>query len=119
MSRRSERVAEQIKSELATIIQREVKDPRVGLATVSDVLLSRDLGHARIRISVLGDDRTAREEAIEVLRRAKGFIRSRLARRLRLRAVPELVFDLDRGAEHSQRMSDLLESLHDEREQHS
>ena len=64
-----------------------------------------------MKISVLGSDEQ-RQEAIEGLRHAKGFLRTELAHRLRLRTTPELVFELDRGAEHSQRIADILESLH-------
>lgn len=116
MSQRTDRVADLIRAELSTIIREEVKDPRVSLATVSRIRLSGDLRHAVIGISILGDDDAAREEAVAVLERARGFLRSQLARRVRLRTVPELVIELDRSAEHSQNMSDLLESLHaDER----
>ncbi len=110
MSQRTDRVGDLLRAELATIIQREMRDPRVGLTTVSGVTVSRDLGHAEVRISVLGTDEN-RQESLEALDRAKGFIRSALARRVRLRVVPELVFKLDRGAEHSQRISEILEEL--------
>lgn len=112
MSRRSERVGDLIRAELAHIIRHRVKDPRVGLATVSSVEVTGDLSYARVMISALGDDE-AREASVAALDRAKGFIRSQLARQVRLRTVPELHFKLDRGAEHSQRISDLLESLDD------
>lgn len=111
-SHRYERVAETIRSELSAIIRHELKDPRVGLATVSHLRLSRDFSHATVGISVLGDDEAARSGAIEALHHARGFLRSQLARRVRLRTVPTLEFKLDRGAEHSQRISDLLEDLH-------
>ena len=110
MSSRVERLADLLRSELSEIIRRDVRDPRVGLATVSNVTVSRDLGHAVVRVSVLGDD-ADRETCVDVLDRAKGFIRSKLARRVHLRAVPELDFRLDRGAEHSQRITELLETL--------
>lgn len=110
MSRRTERVAETLRAALSSIIQSDVRDPRVSLASVSTVLVSRDLGHARVLVSVLGEDE-ARTACIEALQRAKGFVRSQLARRVHLRTVPELVFELDRGAEHSQHMNDLLEKL--------
>lgn len=114
MTRRSDRVAESLRAELAEIIQREVRDPRVSLVTVSRVDLSGDLRHAVVGISALGDDDT-RAGAVEALEHASGFVRSQLARRLRMRAIPELVFRLDRGIEHSQHISDLLESLqHDD-----
>jgi ribosome-binding factor A len=113
MSQRLDRVAEELRRELADIIRGEMKDPRVALATVSRVEPSRDFSHAVVWISVLGDDDEAREDAVAVLHRARGFVRSLLGQRIRLRVVPELDFRLDRGFEHSQRISDLLESLDD------
>ena len=110
MSRRTDRVAETLRAELSAIIRDDVRDPRVSLATVSTVLVSRDLGHAQVMVSVLGEEE-AREACIEALQRAKGFVRSQLARRVQMRSVPDLVFKLDRGAEHSQHMTDLLERL--------
>ncbi len=111
MSSRSDRVNELVRLELSQIILREMKDPRVGLASISRVEVSRDLAHAKIGVSVLGPDED-REEAVATLQHARGFLRSSLAKRTRLRTVPELAFELDRGPEHSQRISDLLESLH-------
>ncbi len=108
-----QRVDDLLRGELARIIRFEVKDPRVALATVSSVSVSGDLRYAEVRISVVGDDES-REIAVRTLDSARGFIRSILARSVRLRTVPELRFKLDRGAEHSQRISDLLESLHDD-----
>lgn len=112
MSHRIEKIEDLIRSELSRIIQQEMRDPRVGLATVSRVQLTNDLAHAKIAVSVLGDDETTREQTVATLASARGFLRSQLARVLRIRTVPELTFSLDRGAEHSQRISDLLESLH-------
>jgi ribosome-binding factor A len=111
MSQRQDRVAELLRKELSDLLLFGLKDPRVKLATVAGVEVSGDLRHARVRVSVLGKDEE-REGAIEALQHAAGFIRSQLGRRLRLRVAPELVFLLDRGAEHSQRMTELLESLH-------
>lgn len=113
MSQRQERVADLLRRELSEIIRRDVRDPRVGLVTVSGLSVGRDLSHAKVSVSVLGEDEE-RDAAIEALQRAKGFIRSLLAKRVRLRTVPELSFQLDRGAEHSQRINEILESLHDE-----
>lgn len=112
MSRRSERVGDLIRTELARLLRQRMSDPRVGLATVSSVDLSPDLRRAVVRISALGGDEE-RRAAVEALRHARGFLRNELAHTLRsLRVIPELVFELDRGAEHSQRISDLLEELH-------
>lgn len=111
MSQRVARVGDMLRGELAEIIRHEMRDPRVGLATVAEVVVSKDLSHAQVLVSVLGEE-PARQACVLALQRARGFIRSSLARRVRLRTVPELVFKLDRGAEHSQRISDILESLH-------
>jgi ribosome-binding factor A len=113
MSRRSNRVADLLRFEITDLIQRELQDPRIGLTSVTHVDLSPDLRNARVSFSVLGEDRQ-RADTIEALQRAKGFIKSRLAKRLRtMRRIPDLTFALDRGAEHSQHISDLLENLHD------
>lgn len=114
MSRRTRRVEDLLHRELADVIRREVADPRVALASVAGVEVSGDLSRAVVRVSALGseDDRT---EAVAALEHAAGYIRTRLARRLRhMRVTPELVFQLDRGSEHSQRISELLEALHDD-----
>ncbi len=110
MTQRSERVADQVRQELANLLLFEVKDPRVKLATVARVDLSRDLMHAVVWISVLGEDED-RERAMRGLESASGYLRRQLGSRLRLRGTPELDFRLDRSAEHSQHISDLLEEL--------
>jgi ribosome-binding factor A len=111
MIRRTDRVSDLLRAELSDLLLREIHDPRVKLASVTGVEVTTDLKRAIVRISVLGDD-AQRQETIEGLRHARGFLRTELARRLRLRATPELNFELDRGAEHSQRISDILEGLH-------
>jgi ribosome-binding factor A len=115
LSHRSQRVDGLIQAELAQIVQREMRDPRARLAVISGIEVSRDLAHAKVRISVLGSD-DEREATLAAFDHARGFLRSRLAKSLRLRTVPELKFQLDRGPEHSQRISDLLETLHDDTE---
>ena len=111
MSRRTDRVSDLLRAELSDLLLREVHDPRVKLASITEVDVTTDLRRAIVKVSVLGDDKQ-REETIEGLRHARGFLRTELSHRLRTRATPELVFELDRGAEHSQKISDLLESLH-------
>jgi ribosome-binding factor A len=113
MSIRQDRVADALHAELSDILRKDVRDPRAQLASIASVRISADLQHARVAISALGEEQE-RVECVEVLTRAAGYIRSRLAPRLRLRSVPTLVFELDRGAEHSQRITELLESLHDQ-----
>lgn len=112
MSRRTQRVGDLLQAEIAQLLLRSMQDPRVRMASVSAVDVSPDLRRAVVRISVL--DESQRDASLAALRHASGFLRHELASRLRhLRVVPELIFELDRGAEHSQRISDLLESLHE------
>ena len=113
MSQRTDRVADSLRKELSVLLMREVRDPRVALATISRVKVARDLGHARIWISVLGDEE-ARQQTMEGIEHAKGFLRSQIGRRLKLRVTPELAFELDRGAEYLQDMTQLLDKLHKE-----
>jgi ribosome-binding factor A len=107
---RAERVADVMQRELAQIFLEEIKDPRAVLASVSGVSLSADLRFARIKVSVLASE-SERRECLRALQHAAGFVRSLLAQRLDLRVVPELRFELDRGAEHSQRIGELLAEL--------
>lgn len=113
MSRRCAQVGDLLRREISDIIFRRVHDPRVRLATVTSVDVSADLRHAVVRLSILGSD-DDRAVCLEALRHAAGFIRSELARRLRkMRAIPELRFELDKGAEYSQRIEELLEDPDD------
>ena len=116
MTRRSQRVGELLQAEISQLLVRRVQDPRIRMTSVAAVDLSPDLRRAVVRISVLDESR--REESLAALRSATGFLRHQLARRLRhMRATPELIFEIDRGAEHSQQISDLLERLDDQTEQ--
>lgn len=108
--RRQERLADQIRAEVAEIIGGELRDPRIGFATVTRVELSADLQHARVLVSVLGKAEV-QEETLAVLSAAAGYVRHELARRLRLRRMPELVFVLDRGAEEGLKIEALLREL--------
>jgi ribosome-binding factor A len=110
MSRRTGRVGDLIRAELSDLLLRHVQDPRIRLASVTEVDVTQDLRRATVKVSVLGEE-NERVETIEALRHARGFLRTELAHRLRMRVTPELLFELDRGAEYSQRISDLLESL--------
>ena len=101
------RARDLLRRELTDILRREVQDPRAALASIADLTLSADRAHAHIRVSVLGGEQE-RQTAIRALRRAAGFIRGRLGRRLRFRRTPELHFELYRGAEHAERIDQLL-----------
>jgi ribosome-binding factor A len=114
MSRRTQQVEDLLRTEISQILLRRIHDPRVRLASVSEVDVSPDLKRAVVQVSVIGTDEE-REASIEALRHAQGFVRSCLAKDLkRMRSIPELIFQLDRGPEYSQKISDLLEKLHDE-----
>ncbi|EKP93638.1 ribosome-binding factor A [Thermaerobacter subterraneus DSM 13965] len=108
-AKRHQRVADAIQEALAEILRR-VKDPRVGMAAVTGVELSPDLRHARVRISVIGDE-AERQRTMEGLEHARGFIRSELGRAVRLRHVPELDFRLDDSAAYSVRIAQILREI--------
>jgi ribosome-binding factor A len=110
--RRQERLAEQIRDEVAQMLVRELKDPRLGFTTVTRVELSSGLQHARVLISVLGDV-AVQQETLEGLASASGYMRHEISHRLRLRRAPEMVFVLDRGAEASEKIEELLRKLNE------
>ncbi|MBZ9558276.1 MULTISPECIES: 30S ribosome-binding factor RbfA [unclassified Modicisalibacter] len=118
--KRTDRVADQLQQELAVLIQREVKDPRLGMVTVSGVTVSRDLGYADVYITLLGDDDAARiKENLAVLKRAGGFLRSQIARRMKLRHVPELRFHYDESVTRGHKLSSLIdEAVEADRSRH-
>ena len=103
---RSERMAEQLRRELADIVRDEIKDPRLGFVSFTEVRMSRDLSHAVIYCSVLNSEDQA--EAIEILNRAVGFIRKEIARRIRARIVPTLKFAIDDSVMRGAAMDSLI-----------
>ena len=108
-SRRTLRkIQEEIKRHLGDILQFEARDPRLEWVTVMDVKLSRDLRHATVYVSTLGGGEGAEEETLAVLREHRGFLRSELAKRLKLRRVPELRFEPDLVTVRAQRIEELL-----------
>lgn len=113
--RRQERMSVEIMRILSRIIQEEIKDPRIEFKTLSitRIDLSNDYGHARVNISILGDE-AQRDEAMKALQKAKGYIRSALAQHMKVRHAPELEFRLDRSIEHGLRISSLLEEIKEE-----
>ncbi len=108
--KRPKRVADIIKNEIALLLLSKVKDPRLAQVSIVSAEVTRDLRKAIIYYSVLGDDRQVKDAA-EGLARAKGFIRSHLARELGLRATPDLVFKLDLSMAHQQEMERLLKEI--------
>ena len=143
MTARAQRVADQIQREIATLIQLEVNDPRVGMVSVTGVDVSNDLAHARIYVTVLNTltgnseqdsesldsenpkdpgslDRLEIEENLKALTKAAGYLRTLLAKRLRLRVVPKLQFHYDGSVERGQRLSSLIDdALEADRQQHA
>ena len=109
-SRRSEQVGETLRQVITDALARQVRDPRVGFVTVTAVLVSNDLSHARVMVSVPGEDAT-KNRALEGLQSAAGFLRSRAAKSLTTRSVPALHFELDRGLQHAARINELLNTI--------
>ena len=109
--KRSERVQELLMEEVSALIQRGVKDPRIGFTTVTKVDLSDNLKHAKIYVSVLGAEKE-QHNTLEGLIRASGFIRSSLGKKLYLRHIPALEFILDGTAEHVSKINKIINDLH-------
>ncbi len=107
MGRRPERLAEEIREEIARMIASELKDPRLGFVTVIRVEVAHDLRYARVHVGVLGSE-AEREKSLTALRSAAGFIRRELGRRLRIHHSPEIDFRYDKGIEATDRVARLL-----------
>jgi ribosome-binding factor A len=103
---RSERVAGQLRRDLAKLIQLEIKDPEVGFVSLSDVEVSRDLSHAKVFITVFEPEKA--KESLKALRRAAPFLRTRLAKLMRMRHVPELHFQHDDSVEQGSHIDELI-----------
>jgi ribosome-binding factor A len=106
--KRSERVGDQIRMEIADILMTKVKDPRIGFVTVTAVKVSDDLRNAKVFVSVLGSDIGRTFEGLDA---ARSFIRSELGRRLKLRFVPELSFREDHTAEEAEKIYKLMDEM--------
>jgi ribosome-binding factor A len=102
-----DRLSEALREEIETILEGELADPRIGLASVSEVQMAEDARSARVMVAVAGDDEEA-ERTLEGLEAAKNFVRHELAERLRLRRPPELFFQLDRSEQLESRVEELL-----------
>ncbi|AIU87276.1 MULTISPECIES: 30S ribosome-binding factor RbfA [Pectobacterium] len=109
---RTQRVAQEMQKEIAIIIQREVKDPRIGMATVSGVEVSRDLAYAKVFVTFLNDNEPEQvQTAIKALQDASGFIRTLVGKAMRLRVVPALTFSYDNSLVEGMRMSNLVTNV--------
>ena len=138
MSPRSQRVADQVRREIANLIQMEVADPRIGMISVTSVEVSRDFAYAKVYVTVLNSmtdnvelnastltepgklDRLEIDENLKALNKASGYLRSKLAKRLTIRTVPKLKFLYDGSVAKGQRLSNLIDdALAADKDQHT
>jgi ribosome-binding factor A len=110
--KRLDRVNQLIKEEVSTLLQRELKDPRLGFVTVTEVEVSKDLRQAKVFVSVLGDEQQWKS-SLAALDSARGFVRNWLRQHLDLRVTPEVDFRADRSMEHAARIQSLLKQVKD------
>src|SRR5512142_1081204 len=110
--KRSERVSDQMKHEIADILMRKIKDPRIGFVTVTDVEVADDLRNAKVFVSVYGGDK---EETLTGLKSATAFIRLELGRRMRMRFIPELLFRFDATVERGAHIMELLHEIEEDK----
>lgn len=106
---RPQKIGDSIQRELSALLQREVRDPRVGMVTLTAVDVSPDLSHAKVYFTLLEKDKLA--DTLEGLNRAAGFLRSQLSRRIKLYVTPELRFAYDESVERGDRLSRLIDSV--------
>lgn len=118
---RTQRIGDQMQRELALLIQREIKDPRLGLITITAVDVSRDLSHAKIFITIMGqyDDQEAIKGNLRILNDAAGFLRMQLGKSMKLRTVPQLHFNYDASIRRGVELSSLIERAVAEDRKHS
>ncbi|WP_372748138.1 30S ribosome-binding factor RbfA [Litorivivens sp.] len=107
---RTQRIADFLKKELGALIQFQIRDPRVGMVSITDVEVSRDLSHARVFVTVMGkDSEEEAKESLKVLNRAAGFLRSRVAQSHNARTTPALKFIYDTSVRRGEYMSRLID----------
>lgn len=109
-SYRRARISGELRDEIAKIVSRGLKDPRIGFVTVTRVEVSADLGHAKAFVSVLGDEKQKRE-SLAGLKQATGFVRREVGRRIRMRVLPEIQFVYDKGVDATDRVAQLLDQV--------
>ena len=108
-SGRPQKLGDLIQRELSGLLQRELRDPRVGLVTITSVDVSPDLSHAKVFFTILGNEDLKETQA--GLKRAAGFLRTQLAKRIKLYTTPELRFEYDQSVERGDRLSRLIDSV--------
>lgn len=109
--KRAERVSDQMKQEIADILMRKIKDPRIGFVTITDVEVTDDLKNAKVFVSIYGGDK---ETTLKGLKSASAFIRAELGRRMRLKFVPEILFRFDSTVEKGAHIMELLREIEKE-----
>lgn len=115
MSRRIDRLEEACKEELSEILRRETKDPRVGFVTITQVKLTADLRHARVYVSIMGTDEEV-QRTLAGLESAKGHLRTRLGKHLRLKYLPEIEFNYDQVTQEALRLEKVMKRVRVEQE---
>ena len=110
MSLRLERIESLMLKELSNIITFELKDPNLGFITISEVKVTSDLSYAKVYVSFLGKQER-NDAGLKVLKRAKGFLKSELAKRMKLRKIPELVFVQDKSLENAKKIENILDKV--------
>lgn len=108
---RSARVSSQIQKELALIIQREMKDPRIGLVTVNEVVVTKDLAVAKVYITFLNAEQQAISDYLKIINDAAAYLRGEVGKRMKMRSIPELRFFYDDSMDTGLRMDALLKGL--------
>jgi ribosome-binding factor A len=114
VTQRTDRIDELLRQEIGSILARDVADPRIGFATITKVETAPDLRHARVWVSVIGDQ-AVRDESVAALGRAMGFVRRELGTRLRLKRIPDLHVRLDETAERGTRVLQILHEIEEGR----
>lgn len=112
--KRSQRVSDLIREEIAEIVMYKLKDPRIGFVTITGVDMSPDLKQARVFVSILKEDE--REMTLEILNSAKAFIRSILSKRLKMKFIPVVEFKMDASIEYGYKIDKLLKEIRDKDE---
>jgi len=116
---RTDRVADLMRRDIAEVLLREVKDPRVSFVTITDVRLSKDLRNARVFFTALLKDGQTLEDVTEGLRHAAGFVQRKVGGRLQLRCTPHITFAYDSSLENGSRMDSILRGIEQELESSS
>lgn len=114
VKQRSQRLGELLKQDISDILLKEVKDPRIGFVSVTDVEVSGDLRHAKVFVSVLGNEKE-RNDSMQGLEKATGYIRKLIGERLNIHHTPEILFRYDKSIEHGAHISEILKKVKEDK----